>query len=279
MIWILLHIFIMWILDLAVIVFIPPGLFISLFVLHKFLSISALTAEKLKGWVGGVIFTFTELLAWIPYVSHPLFISLFNPQSFFNLCANCRKTEGMGRWRDDCIYGITHANTWLIPHPLDFAFSTPQIYVKWFVDSKNTKGTGRWGNNSICIITDLLKWILDSVARIAKELKGWVGCGVTDVNTWISGLLVPPPQPIDFTFLYSTNSYQVVRRERKMKGRVGGKIISFVVADLLTWRLDTAVFGYPHPTPLSWFFSTILRKFLSISARRTKNWRDGSVGK
>lgn len=153
----------MWILDLAVIVFIPPGLFISLFVLHKFLSISALTAEKLKGWVGGVIFAFTELLAWIPYVSHPLFISLFNPQSFFNLCANCRKTEGMGRWRGDCIYGITRANTWLIPHPLDFAFSTPQIYVKWFVDSKNTKGTGRWGNNSICIITDLLKWILDSV--------------------------------------------------------------------------------------------------------------------
>ena len=49
-----------------------------------------------------------------------------------------------------------------------------------------------------------------------------------------------------------------------MKGRVGGKILSFVVADLLTWRLDTAVFGYPHPTPLSWFFSTILRNSFQL---------------
>ena len=198
-------------------------------------------------------------------------------------------------------------NTWLSGppnlHPVDYYFSLTHKFLS--ISARRVKELKGWlcGEIISFVVADLLTWILDSAifwylhppppllswfhlihkylsigARIAKELKGWVGCGVTDVNTWISGLLVPPPQPIDFTFLYSTNSYQVVRRERKMKGRVGGKIISFVVADLLTWRLDTAVFGYPHPTPLSWFFSTILRKFLSISARRTKKLK-GWVGR
>lgn len=127
-------------------------------------------------------------------VSHLLFILLFNPQSFFNWYAKCRKTEGVGRWRDDCICGITHVNTWLIPHPLDFTFSTPQIYVKWFIDSKNTKGTGRWENNSICIITDLLKWILDSVVPPTSWL--------TDMKTWLSGFRVSPPHTALLIFLF-----------------------------------------------------------------------------
>lgn len=87
----------------------------------------------------------------------------------------------------------------------------------------------------------------------------------------------PPPCWFHFSLTHKLLSISA-RRVKELKGWVCGEIISFVVADLLTWRLDTAVFGYPHPTPLSWFFSTILRKFLSISARRTKKLK-GWVGR
>ena len=243
-----------------------PTLLILLFLLPKSMSNGLLIVKILKGREGGEIIASASSLTYL--------------------------SEYLTQWLSQ-------------PPPCWFHFSLTHKFLS--ISARRVKELKGWVYGEIIsfVVADLLTWILDSAifwhlhpphppllswfhlihkylsigARIAKELKGWVGCGVTDVNTWISGLLVPPPQPIDFTFLYSTNSYQVVRRERKMKGRVGGKIISFVVADLLTWRLDTAVFGYPHPTPLSWFFSTILRKFLSISARRKKNWRDGSVGK
>ena len=287
-----------------------PTPFVFHFLIYKVFSIDAPTAEKLKGWVGGGMTAFMELLKHTLNLSPTLLILLFPlPKSLSNGLLIVKIPKGReGGEITASASSLTYLSEYLTqwsPQPW-FHFSLTHKFLSISARRvKELKGCVR-GEIISFVVADLLTWILDSAvfwylhtppppsplswfhlihkylsigARRSKELKGWVGCGVTDVNTWISGLLVPPPQPIDFTFLYSTNSYQVVRGERKMKGRVGGKIISFVVADLLTWRRDTAVFGYPHPTPLSWFFSTILRKFLSISARRTKNWRDGSIGK
>ena len=167
----------------------------------------------------------------------------------------------MGRWSNICIYRITCVNT-LCPTSFLFYFLIHKVFS---IDTPT-----------------------------AEKLKGWVGGEMTAFAELLTQTLdLSPTLLISLSPLPKSmsNGLLIVKIP---KGREGGKIIASASSltylseyltqwspqplDLLTWRLDSAVFGYPHPTLLSWFFSSILHKFLLIIARRKKKLK-GWVGR
>ena len=81
----------------------------------------------------------------------------------------------------------------------------------------------------------------------------------------------PPPCWFHFSLTHKLLSISA-RRVKELKGWVCGEIISFVVADLLTWILDSAIFWYLHPPP-----PTLPPTFLISSySQILVNWRADS---
>ena len=80
----------------------------------------------------------------------------------------------------------------------------------------------------------------------------------------------PQPPPCWFHFSLTHKFFSIsARRVTELKGWVYGEIISFVVADLLTWILDSAIFWYLHPPAPPTFL-------ISSYSQILVNWRADS---
>ena len=181
-----------------------PIPFVFHFLIYKVFSIDAPTAEKLKGWVGGGMTAFMELLKHTLNLSPTLLILLF---------------------------------------PLPKSLSNGLLIVKI---SKGREGGEITASAS-------------SLTYLSEYLTQW------------------SPQPwFHFSLTHKFLSISA-RRVKELKGCVGGEIISFVVADLLTWILDSAVFWYLHtPPPPPHFLDFILfTNTCQLVRGEQKNWRDG----
>ena len=174
-----------------------PTPFLFHFLIHKVFSIYVPTAEKLKGWVGGGMTAFMELLMHTLNLSPTLLILLF---------------------------------------PLPKSLSNGLLIVKI--------PKGREGGEIIASAS--------SLTYLSEYLTQWS----------------PQPPPCWFHFSLTHKFLSIsARRVKELKGWVCGEIISFVVADLLTWILDSAIFWYPPPTILISFYSQILVNWCAESKR------------
>ena len=202
-----------------------PTPFVFHFLIHKVFSIDAPTAEKLKGWVGGGMTAFVELLTHTLYLSPTLLILLFPlPKSLSNGLLIVKIPKGReGGEITASASSLTYLSEYLTqwsPQPW-FHFSLTHKFLS--ISARRVKELkGRVGGEIISfVVADLLTWILDSaifwylhppppaflISSYSQILVNWraeskrtEGCGVTDVNTWISGLLVPPPLTYWFHF-------------------------------------------------------------------------------
>ena len=88
------------------------------------------------------------------------------------------------------------------------------------------------------------------IVKIPKGREGGEITASASSLTYLSEYLTQwSPQPwFHFSLTHKFLSISA-RRVKELKGCVGGEIISFVVADLLTWILDSAVFWYLHTPP------------------------------
>ena len=130
---------------------------------------------------------------------------------------------------------------------------------------------------TLLILLFLLPKSMSNGLLIVKILKGWEGgeiiasaSSLTYLSEYLTQWLSQPP-PCWFHFSLTHKFLSIsARRVKELKGWVYGEIISFVVADLLTWILDSAIFWHLHPpTPPPTFL-------ISSYSQILVNWRADS---